>query len=195
VELCTRELLRMATEPVTAYELAAAKAAMVGRLLRRTETYLPLHDVEAVRYRHEVLRDLERPEVARSVRTFAAEMRRMREYLAQADKLHYQRQQQRWFLEAVDVYCGAVISLTEDLSRLEVGSTGFRALGRYHADYTASAAFDTLAAGTTALKSALDAVRYSVHIDGIASRSPGTAASLTMALRSKPSSRSSDKGT
>jgi len=38
VQLCARELRRMAEEPVPADELQAAKASMVGRLLRGTET-------------------------------------------------------------------------------------------------------------------------------------------------------------
>jgi predicted Zn-dependent peptidase len=38
VELCVGELRRMAAEPVAGEELQAAKAAMIGSLLRRTET-------------------------------------------------------------------------------------------------------------------------------------------------------------
>src|SRR6266545_6071226 len=51
--------------------------------------YAPLHDAAAVRYRHEVLRDLEKPVVLESITRFAEMMRRMREHLAQAEKLHY----------------------------------------------------------------------------------------------------------
>ena len=40
-----------------------------------------------MRYRHEIARDLEKPEVFGSVRAFAEKMRRMREHLAQANKL------------------------------------------------------------------------------------------------------------
>src|SRR6266542_2163759 len=46
--------------------------------------YAPLHDAAAVRYRHEVLRDLEKPVVLESITRFAEMMRRMREHLAQA---------------------------------------------------------------------------------------------------------------
>lgn len=51
--------------------------------------YAPLHDVAAVRYRHEVLRDLEKPAVLESVMRFAETMQRMREHLAQAEKIYY----------------------------------------------------------------------------------------------------------
>jgi DNA mismatch repair protein MutS len=58
--------------------------------------YTPLRDVAAVRYRHEVFRDLEMPEVLGPVRAFAEQMRRVRDHLAQAKKLRYKLQRQRW---------------------------------------------------------------------------------------------------
>ena len=73
--------------------------------------YRPLHEVEAVHYRHHVLSDLEQEPVLGAVREFAGGMRQMRKHLALMAKLHYARQQQRWFLEAASVYCDAVCAL------------------------------------------------------------------------------------
>src|SRR5271156_1615034 len=67
--------------------------------------YAPLHEVDAVRYRHEVLLDLEMHEVLEPVTRFAETMRRMREHLEQVQKLHYPLQKQAWFLDAVEIYC------------------------------------------------------------------------------------------
>ena len=128
--------------------------------------YAPLHDVAAVQYRHEVLRDLEECAVFESVRAFAQTMRRMREHLAQAEKLHYEYQKERWFLDAVEIYCDAVRSLADDLAHLEVGSRGFKAFREYLGDYTDSDGFTVLADETQALKKALAGVKYSVHIRG-----------------------------
>jgi len=78
--------------------------------------YRPLRNVEAVRYRHHVLRDLDCSQaLLDAVRGFARDMRRMREHLALVEKLHYGRQRQRWFLAAAAVYCGTVRSLAEQL--------------------------------------------------------------------------------
>src|SRR6266496_913792 len=63
--------------------------------------YAPLHDVAAVRYRHDVLRDLEKKPVFEAVAAFARHMRTMRDYIAQARKLHHRYQQERWYLDAV----------------------------------------------------------------------------------------------
>jgi len=128
--------------------------------------YAPLHDVAAVRYRHEVLRDLEKPAVLESVTRFAETMRRMREHLAQAQKLYYPLQKQAWFLDAVEVYCEAVCSLAGELGGLDVASRGFEGLRDYLAGYAASGRFTSLAAETQALKEALAGVRYAVRIHG-----------------------------
>ena len=128
--------------------------------------YSPLHEAAAVRYRHEVLRDLEKPEVHEAVTGFAEAFGRMREHLAQVQKLHYRLQKQAWFLDAVEIYCGAVRSLAEDLGERDVTSRGLRGLRDYLADYAAAERFASLAAETQALKDALAGVRYAVRING-----------------------------
>lgn len=128
--------------------------------------YAPLHDVAAVRYRHEVLRDLEQPAVLESVRKFAETMRQMREHLAQAEKLRYSLQKQAWFLDAVEIYCQAVCSLAEELGGLDLTSGGFQGLRDYLAGYAAAERFTSLAAQTRALKEALARVRYTVRTNG-----------------------------
>jgi len=128
--------------------------------------YAPLHDVAAVRYRHAVLRDLEKPVVLGSVTRFAETMRRMREHLAQAGKLYYPLQKQAWFLDAAGIYCEAVSSLTEELGGLDVASRGFRGLRDYLTGYAASGRFTSLAAQTQALKEALAGVRYAIRFRG-----------------------------
>jgi DNA mismatch repair protein MutS len=126
----------------------------------------PLHAAGAVRYRHEILRDLEKNEVREPVRRFAEAMRSMRRHLAQAGQLRYRLQKQSWFLDAVEIYCGAVRSLTDDLAEDVLSSPGLRGLRDYLARYTASEPFTSLAAETTALRDALARVRYTVRING-----------------------------
>lgn len=126
--------------------------------------YAPLRDVAAVQYRHEVLRDLEKRAVFESVRAFAQTMRRMRQHLAQAEKLHYEYQKKSWFLDAMEIYCDAVRSLADELAHLEVDSRGFRMFRGYLRGYTESDGFASLAAETQALNESLAGVKYSVHI-------------------------------
>jgi DNA mismatch repair protein MutS len=128
--------------------------------------WTPLHEADAVRYRHEVLRDLEKREVLESVNRFAETMRRMRQHLEQVQKLHYQLQKQAWFLDAVEIYCQAVRTLAEELAARDVTSRGFHGFARYLAGYAGSERFTSLAEQTQALKDALARIRYAVRING-----------------------------
>jgi len=128
--------------------------------------YAPLRDAGTVRYRHDVLRALRQPALLEPVRAFAREMQRMREHLAQAERLRHPYQKQAWFLDAVTIYCAAVRSLRDALAGLDLRSAGFAAIHRYLADHTTGDGFTALAAETDALKGALAEARYSVHIRG-----------------------------
>jgi DNA mismatch repair protein MutS len=128
--------------------------------------YTPLHDLEAVRYRHEVLRDLEQPAVMEVIRTFAGNMRAMREHLVQAEKMHERYQKERWFLDAVDVYCEAVRALTDGLEQLDLTASGLLAFRDYLGEYAGSQRFSSLTTETRALLEALAGIQYTVHIKG-----------------------------
>jgi len=126
----------------------------------------PLHDAEAIRYRHEVLQDLEKREVLTAVSKFAETMQRMREHLVQVQRLHYDLQKRAWFLDAAGIYCEAVRALADELASCEVTSPGFRGLCLYLAEYVGGEDFTSLAAETQALKDALARIRYAVRILG-----------------------------
>jgi DNA mismatch repair protein MutS len=128
--------------------------------------YLPLHDVEAVQYRHHVLGDLERGAVLDVVGEFARGLQQMRKHLGLVEQLHYARQKQRWFLEAVSVYCQAVQLLTEQLPALSLQSTGFVEFCEYMAGYAAGDEFTRLASETREVIDELAAVTYAVQIKG-----------------------------
>ena len=90
----------------------------------------------------------------------------MREHLAQAGKLRYKQQQQRWFLDAVASYCDAVAALANELAQASLDSRGFGALRQYLADYRDADRFTRLASETRNLLQGLAEVRYCVHIRG-----------------------------
>ncbi len=128
--------------------------------------YASLRDVESIRYRQEVMQDLEDPSLFKSIEAFASAMRAMREHLAQADKLHYKYQKERWFLDAVDIYCQAVSALARDLPLLNAKSRGLRAMREYLSDYAGSSRFASLLAETKQLLADLASVQYCLVIKG-----------------------------
>jgi DNA mismatch repair protein MutS len=128
--------------------------------------YTTLHHIEAIRYRQEVMSDLEGRTLYRCITSFAEAMHAMRQHLAQAGKLHYKRQQQRWFVDAVRLYCEAVKTLVDDLREIDVQSQGFRDFHAYLAEYVQSARFTSLVAETEHVIADLATVRYNLLIKG-----------------------------
>lgn len=127
--------------------------------------YAPLPDAQAVAYRHEVFRDLEDPTLRGVVDAFARGMRAMRERLAHAGKVYYSYEQERWFLDAADLYGSVIAELRDQLQGVELRSRGLLALRDYLVGYAASPAFATLRSETDRVKAELAAVRYRLRID------------------------------
>ncbi len=128
--------------------------------------YTPLSHVETINYRYDVLRDLENQALFGHIQSFAQEMRTMRSHLTQSDKLYYKYPKQSWFLDAVDIYCGAVSCLARHLTLTDLRSRGFQAFREYLTSYTGSGEFVSLVADTRKLKTDLSGIRYSLHIEG-----------------------------
>jgi DNA mismatch repair protein MutS len=128
--------------------------------------YTRLRTADAIAYRQEVLRDLSGDALAGRIAAFAKQMRAMREHLRQVSKMHYRRQKQRWFLDAVAIYCDAVTTLSGDLAGAGLTSRGFRAFAGHLAGYAGSAEFTALASQAASLLEQLAGIRYCLHING-----------------------------
>lgn len=127
---------------------------LIGFFLR------PSRNIETLEYRHDVMRELQQPDVLERIRTFAGALRTMRSHLETAAKLHYKEQKDAWFLDAVEIYCHAVAGLAEDLNGLRLGSRGLVLFRHYVSRYIGSDHFRALRAETEQLKSAFAALRY-----------------------------------
>src|SRR3989442_12044187 len=112
------------------------------------------------------MRDLENQMLFEHIQSFAQKMRAMREYLTQAGKRYYTYQKERWFLDAVKMYCDAVTGLLHDLSLVDLQSRGFLAFREDVTDYANSDRFTSLLAETKKLKADLSAVKYCLLIRG-----------------------------
>jgi DNA mismatch repair protein MutS len=126
--------------------------------------YAPLGDIDAIKYRHEVFQDLEDPGLLQSIRLFARRTRDMREYLATSTKVHYEHQKRRWFLDAVQIYCEAIVSLAQALLPINIKSRGFSGFRKYLRNYAESDSFQSLFAATQKLHHDLSSITYSVIV-------------------------------
>ncbi len=127
---------------------------------------LPLRTEDEVVYRHELLRDLQGAGLRGHVETFAAAMRRVREEIALAGKLHNRYQKAIWFLDAVVDYCQAVRALARAIPAASPRSRGMVAFGSYLRAYAASEQFSQLDARSHDLRDSLRDVAYQVQIRG-----------------------------
>ncbi|NPV93250.1 MAG: DNA mismatch repair protein MutS [Firmicutes bacterium] len=123
-----------------------------------------LDNIEAIEYRHEIFQDLENQVLFQYITSFAQKMRLMRQHLTQSKKLHYKYQQERWFLDAVEIYCGAVEYLLSDLNLVALKSRGLLAFREYLTDYISSGRFTSLQEETKSLRADLDEVEYCLFI-------------------------------
>jgi DNA mismatch repair protein MutS len=165
---------------------------LVGALARRRPSYdltptvtRRLTDPDAVAYRQEVFRDLDRDDVREAVDRFCGGMMRLRRYRSLAAARQATAERRSWHLHAGRVYVEAVTRLTADLTALEVRSRGLTRLRDHLAQLLASAPFRTLAADTDRVHEALGAVRYRLHLvpQGIeVLRDDGEEPDLTAAL-------------
>lgn len=128
--------------------------------------YTLLNDINAIRYRQEIMEDLENKVLFEYIKSFAQKFHEMREHLAQADKLYYKYQKESWFLDAVEIYCEAVTCLARDLTLVDLKSTGFLAFREYLAKYVESESFTSLLSGTKKLKAELSSIKYCLLING-----------------------------
>jgi DNA mismatch repair protein MutS len=128
--------------------------------------YTPLKTLSAITYRQEIMRDLENKQTFDHITTFARQMRFMREHLSQSSKLHYKYQKESWFLDAVEIYCNAIRTLAENLSRADLQSSGLSAFRHYLSDYAGSERFGSLVRETQKLQTQLASVQYCVLIKG-----------------------------
>jgi DNA mismatch repair protein MutS len=125
--------------------------------------YTPLRDVADVRYRQAVLFDLEDALLFGRIGVFSVGMERMRRRLPDSQNTYYKYQRERFFLEAVELYCVAVLGLGEDLGTLDFQSAGLRGFRDFLTGYLASAAFSLLRKETAALLADLSALEYGVY--------------------------------
>ncbi len=126
--------------------------------------YTSLSDIDTIKYRHEIMQDLENKILFENIKTFAQEMRTMRQHLALVEKLQYKYHKEGWFLETIDIYCEAVHRLVHELTLADLKSRGFLALREYITNYAESGHFTSLLAETKKLKADLSAAKYCLLI-------------------------------
>ncbi len=126
--------------------------------------YNSLDDIGTIKYRHEIFRDLENNNLFKNIKSFAHKMGAVHRQIGSIDRLYYKYQKERWFLDAVEIYCGAVECLVCDLTSADIDSRGLLAFREYLTNYFKSAGFTSLFQETKKLITDLSAIKYCLLI-------------------------------
>ena len=143
-------------------------AVVSGRAGYHLEEYFwtPLRTVEAVAYRQEAMRDLERPELGGAVRSFGEGLRAVRSALASAGSLRHVLQRRTALLDAALTYVTTVRRFNGRLATANPTSRALTALADHVTALAASPAFTQLADDAARTRAALDAVTYRLLVAG-----------------------------
>ncbi|HVU93688.1 MAG TPA: hypothetical protein VHE34_00620 [Puia sp.] len=129
--------------------------------------HTPLHDEAEIVYRQEVMRDLENANLLNCVVQFSEAMRAMRWQLPDPKAGNYKHQDERFFLEAVNIYCAGIQALFQALKPITLASSGLLAFRKYLSAYLQSPAFLALVTDTTRLLTDLASIEYCVLTNGL----------------------------
>lgn len=129
-----------------------------------------LHDVESVEYRQKIFMDLENPQLLATIKLFADEMAIVRRNLNQANSSYYRFHREGWFLEAVNVYCGALETLGKELSSAKLGSDALKAFIKDLTDYLNTSQFVELSSTASKIEKDLSEINYSIVIKNLTVR-------------------------
>lgn len=128
--------------------------------------YTSLNNIDQIKYRHEIMKDLENNMLFENIKSFAQKMRIMRRYRASVDKLYYKYHKEGWFLEAVEIYCDTVNCLVQDLKLADIKSRGLLTFREFITNYANSSVFSLLLRETKKLKADLSTVKYCLLTKG-----------------------------
>jgi DNA mismatch repair protein MutS len=128
--------------------------------------YDRLTDLQSIAYRLEVMGDLEDRQTFGKVKMFSESVRVTRHRLAEAGKRYFKYEKERWFLDAAEIYCAAILDLRRSFDENPPSASGLQSFYRYIVGYAESKAFKTLANDIKHLKDNLSSVRYCMVIKG-----------------------------
>jgi DNA mismatch repair protein MutS len=128
--------------------------------------HTPLTARDAVAYRQDILRDLERPPVADCIASFAEDMRQVRNQLAKSGRMRFDLQRQAWLLAAALRYVAAMRRLAETLPSLPISSDGLAGFRGFLSGYVSSGSFRGLEAEAMGVQRQIDGVTYRLRVSG-----------------------------
>ena len=133
--------------------------------------FTPLGDPAVIRYRQEVMRELEDPGIRFAIQGIVGQVSFMRMFLdglrsklVENDKFIGKYLDMGHFLENATIFSGVVTGLSENFQRLPLRSEGLKRCAEYVAQYCASEQFRGMQEWAARLRADFDKIRYCLFI-------------------------------
>ena len=124
-------------------------------------------DLKTIEYRQQIFQDLERGEIKNRIEEVAENFQQIKQQLGELEKLRHKYQKERFFLDVVELYCKAVLKLSDGLKTSPPKSKGLTGFTVYLENYIKSSAFTSLAKEIQDIVSELSEIEYNLLIDGL----------------------------
>ncbi len=135
--------------------------------------YTMCSDPEVIRYRQDILRDLEDPVFNKAVSEFTRQVFRVRQFLKGFHAEHFRPEslnghplEQGKFLNTAVRYCGAIGEMLRFFADVPPRSEGFRRFSAFLQTYTGTAQYRRFSEITASIRESMDRVDYCLQIRG-----------------------------
>jgi len=126
--------------------------------------YTPLREPDEIKYRQEIMKDLETRTVVIQIKSFGENMRVIRHRLSQINEHHHKYPRVRLFLDLLIFYSDTLRSLEYNLSSRDLKSHGLKAFREYLTTYVKSDTFTARLLEARKIIAELSSVKYCLLI-------------------------------
>ena len=127
--------------------------------------YIGLQDNKLVRYRNEIMQDLDNQTMATIIKNFAERMVLVKRFLKLLEDLNFEYYKKSWVLETALEYGEAVTFLYKDLKIETFNSRGMNEFISYLESYINNDPFNNMMKDALMIKDELSKVAYSININ------------------------------
>ncbi len=126
--------------------------------------YYPLQDINLIKFRTEIFKDLENQELLKTIQDFSLDFNTVPHGLNLVKYLEVPFNKMGWHLDVALIYCKSLMTISNDLSHFKLNSKGLTEFKEYIFDYINSENFKILYSKASEVKEQLQSIRYTINV-------------------------------
>ena len=121
--------------------------------------FMPCRDRDLIKYRQDIFRDLENRDLFNALNQFSSTFRRISRIYSDLGNL-YPTNRDLWKLDIINEYCSAVLTLYEQMEKVEAASEGIISLGKFLQAYVSGREFMEMCEEGKRVQSVISGISY-----------------------------------